>query len=214
MSLLLRRPWQPIRPPRGHRLLPLHLQHRPRLPLHLQSPPAERNECHLGHLQHPRILTIRVFMKRCGQFNQFLTPNTALTGNRDFRLMTLATIELAFNTSISLYRLYLNVTQSPIAPWISWDNTHFAFGKIGVWPAALWRSSKQAVITIELSRRAQVFCAFIFFTFFGFAAEARKNYRLAFWAVAKHWPSHLRPTARPHSPASAFPGRSRSPLLS
>ncbi|KAF7344799.1 Pheromone B alpha 3 receptor [Mycena venus] len=84
--------------------------------------------------------------------------------------MVLTTIELA-------YGLYLNITQSPIAPWISWDNTHFDFGTIDVWPVVL---CKQTVTAVELSRWAQVFYAFIFFAFFGFAAEARKNYRLAF----------------------------------
>ncbi|KAJ7836812.1 GPCR fungal pheromone mating factor, partial [Mycena leptocephala] len=131
------------------------------------------------------ILTIRAFMKRRAQFNQFLSSNTALTANRYFRLMALATLELAFNTPISTYGLYLNVTQSPIAPWISWENTHFDFGTIDVWPALFWRSNQQTVIAVELSRWAQVFCAFIFFAFFGFAAEARKHYRLAFWSVAK-----------------------------
>ncbi|KAJ7475475.1 Rcb3.42 [Mycena galericulata] len=131
------------------------------------------------------ILTIRAFMKRRAQFNQFLSSNTGLTANRYFRLMALATIELAFNTPISSYGLYLNVTQSPIQPWISWANTHFDFSEIDVWPAIIWRSNAQTVVAVELSRWAQVFCAFIFFAFFGFAAEARKNYALAFWAVAK-----------------------------
>ncbi|KAJ7164082.1 pheromone A receptor-domain-containing protein [Mycena filopes] len=131
------------------------------------------------------ILTIRAFMKRRAQFNQFLSSNAALTTNRYFRLMALATIELAFNTPISSYGLYLNITQSPIAPWISWENTHFDFSVIDVFPALFWRSDHKTVVAVELSRWAQVFCAFIFFAFFGFAAEARKHYRLAFWAVGK-----------------------------
>ncbi|KAJ7182462.1 pheromone A receptor-domain-containing protein [Mycena crocata] len=133
------------------------------------------------------ILTIRAFMKRRAQFNQFLSASPSLTAHRYFRLMALATIELLFNTPISSYGLYLNITQSPIQPWISWDNTHFDFGGIEQIPAVLWRSSQQTVIAVELSRWAQVFCALVFFAFFGFAAEARKHYRLAFWAVAKHF---------------------------
>ncbi|KAF8149712.1 hypothetical protein K438DRAFT_2085770 [Mycena galopus ATCC 62051] len=39
--------------------------------------------------------------------------------------------------------------------------------------------------TAELTRWAGVIYALAFFTFFGFAAEARKNYRITFWAVAK-----------------------------
>ncbi|KAJ7085486.1 pheromone receptor Rcb3 B45 [Mycena belliarum] len=130
------------------------------------------------------ILTIRAFMKRRAQFNQFLSSNAALTANRYFRLMALATIELVCNTPISSYGLYLNVTQSPIQPWISWANTHFDFFTIEQVPAIFWRANHNSVVAIELSRWSQIFCAFLFFGFFGFAAEARKHYRLAFWAVA------------------------------
>ncbi|KAJ7182471.1 pheromone A receptor-domain-containing protein [Mycena crocata] len=125
-------------------------------------------------------------MKRRAQFNQFLSASPSLTAHRYFPLMALATIELLFNTPIS-YGLYLNITQSPIQPWISWDNTHFDFGGIEQMPAVLWRSSQQTVIAVELNRWAQVFCALVFFAFFGFAAEASKHYRLSFWAVARRF---------------------------
>ncbi|KAJ7182466.1 GPCR fungal pheromone mating factor, partial [Mycena crocata] len=131
-------------------------------------------------------ITIRAFMKRRAQFNQFLSASPSLTAHRYFPLMALATIELLFNTPIS-YGLYLNITQSPIQPWISWDNTHFDFGGIEQMPAVLWRSSQQTVIAVELNRWAQVFCALVFFAFFGFAAEASKHYRLSFWAVARRF---------------------------
>ncbi|KAJ7661864.1 pheromone A receptor-domain-containing protein [Mycena rosella] len=122
---------------------------------------------------YPLIFLWPNVMNRRAQFSEFLSSNTALTANRYFRLMALATVELAINTPISSYGLYLNITQSPIQPWISWANTHFDFGTIDVLPALLWRASPQNVVTIELSRWAQVFCAF-----------ARKHYRIAFWAVA------------------------------
>ncbi|KAJ7238654.1 hypothetical protein C8J57DRAFT_1246354 [Mycena rebaudengoi] len=38
---------------------------------------------------------------------------------------------------------------------------------------------------MELTRWTALSCALVFFAFFGFAVEARKNYRTAFWAVAK-----------------------------
>jgi pheromone a factor receptor len=58
-------------------------------------------------------------MKRRAQFNQFLSSNTAFTANRYFRLMAPATLE---HTPISTYGLYLNIAQSPIAPWISGEH--------------------------------------------------------------------------------------------
>ncbi|KAF7344713.1 Mating type pheromone receptor 3 [Mycena venus] len=77
-------------------------------------------------------------------------------------------------TPISAYRFYLTITNDQIRSWISWANTHFVFGTINVFPAIIWRACQPTVMPIELSRWAVVF-----FTFFGFAAEARKNYHLA-----------------------------------
>jgi hypothetical protein len=52
-------------------------------------------------------------------------------------------------------------------------------------PAILWCANGHTAAIVELSRWVGVICAFFFFGFFDFAAEARKNYRLAFWAFAK-----------------------------
>lgn len=126
-------------------------------------------------------------MRRRAQFNQFLSSNNSLTVNRYFRLMFLATVELLFNTPISSYGIYLNVTSGTIEPWKSWANVHFDWLAVDLIPAVLWRANHFSVISIELSRWSTVFCALIFFLFFGFANEARKNYRLAYWAVAKRF---------------------------
>ncbi|KAF5378503.1 hypothetical protein D9615_007171 [Tricholomella constricta] len=133
------------------------------------------------------ILTLRAFMKRRAQFSEFLSSNSTLTVNRYFRLMSLATVELLFNTPISAYGLYLNATLTPIYPWKSWADIHFDWYTIDTVPAVLWRSRRIHVVTLELSRWSVVFCALIFFAFFGFADESRKHYRLAYWAVAKRF---------------------------
>lgn len=135
----------------------------------------------------PPVLTLRAFMKRRAQFSEFVTSNSTLTVNRYFRLMALATVELLFNTPISAYGLYLNATTTTIYPWKSWADTHFDFYIIDVFPAALWRSNSIQVVTLELSRWTLVFCALVFFAFFGFADEARRQYRMAYWAVAKRF---------------------------
>ncbi|KAJ7732231.1 pheromone A receptor-domain-containing protein [Mycena maculata] len=133
------------------------------------------------------ILSLREFNRRRAQFALLLSASSTspLSLSRYFRLMALATIELVFNTPISAYGLYLTVTHDQIRPWISWANTHFQFSAVDLIPSIIWRADRATVVTIELSRWAVVFCAFVFFAFFGFAAEARKHYRLTFWAVAK-----------------------------
>ncbi|KAJ7643062.1 putative fungal pheromone GPCR, STE3-type [Mycena polygramma] len=135
------------------------------------------------------VLSLSEFNRRRAQFALLLSGSASssspLSLSRYFRLMSLATIELVFNTPISAYGLYLTITHDRIRPWVSWANTHFDFGTIDVFPGIVWRASTSTVVTIELSRWAVVFCAFVFFAFFGFAAEARKHYRMAFWAVGK-----------------------------
>ncbi|KAG9217558.1 hypothetical protein CCMSSC00406_0008485 [Pleurotus cornucopiae] len=129
-------------------------------------------------------LTLRAFMQRRAQFAQYLAANSSLTANRYFRLMSLAGIELLFNIPINAYGLYLNITASPIYPWRGWADAHFDWYLIDQYPAVLWRMSQRTIVTFELSRWSVVFCALLFFGFFGFADEARRHYRIAYESVA------------------------------
>ncbi|KAG5641424.1 hypothetical protein DXG03_005250 [Asterophora parasitica] len=133
------------------------------------------------------IMTLRAFMKRRAQFSEFLSSNSTLTVNRYFRLMCLATVELLFNTPITAYGLYLNATVTPLYPWTSWSDIHSDWYTVDTYPAVLWRFSRIQVVTLELARWSLVFCALLFFAFFGFADESRKHYKLAYWAGAKRF---------------------------
>ncbi|KAI0334179.1 fungal pheromone STE3G-protein-coupled receptor [Cubamyces sp. BRFM 1775] len=126
------------------------------------------------------VLTFAAFLRRRAQFNAYLTSNSSLTANRYFRLMAIASVEIVCTVPISAYGLYLNLTSAPMNPWISWDDTHFNYSKVDQYPAVLWRMDRNAVISFELSRWLAPFCALVFFAFFGFAQEARSNYRKAF----------------------------------
>lgn len=137
------------------------------------------------------VLTLRAFLRRRAQFNAYLASNTSLTANRYFRLMGIASVEIVCTVPISAYGLYLNLTAGRIAPWISWEDTHFNYSKVEQYPAALWRMDQNAVISFELSRWLAPFCAFVFFGFFGFAEEARANYAKAF-----RWVRNLPPFRR------------------
>ncbi|PPQ94357.1 hypothetical protein CVT25_000685 [Psilocybe cyanescens] len=129
-------------------------------------------------------LTLRAFMLRRAQFTQFLSSNTSLTVNRYFRLMCLATTEILFTIPISSYGVYLNAVNMPIYPWKSWADTHFDFYTLDIYPAAIWRTNRLFTIALEMNRWSAIFCAFVFFGFFGFADEALKNYRRVYWIVA------------------------------
>ncbi|KII83815.1 hypothetical protein PLICRDRAFT_119095 [Plicaturopsis crispa FD-325 SS-3] len=146
------------------------------------------------------VLSLRAFMHRRSQFNQFLTSNASLTVSRYFRLMALAMTEIACTTPLAIFAIYLNANAQTMQPYGSWENVHFNFSRVEQVPAVLWRMNHLFVISVEMSRWVAPLCAFIFFGFFGFAEEARRHYAMAFWAVLK------RVGFRPRVTVHALPG--------
>ncbi|KAA1466859.1 STE3-domain-containing protein [Dentipellis sp. KUC8613] len=130
-------------------------------------------------------LTLRSFFRRRAQFSEFVTSHSSLTIHRYFRLMALAMTDVLFTVPISAYGIYLNATANSMSPWRGWADAHFDYSNVDQIPAAIWRTNYSNELSIELSRWAVPFSAFVFFGFFGFALEARKNYGKAFWTVAK-----------------------------
>ena len=94
--------------------------------------------------------------------------------------MTLACVELVCTTPISVFQIYLNATAHPLSPWRSWADTHYDFGRVDLLPEVIWRQNRTFHVAAEVSRWAPVFCAVVFFGFFGFANECRNNYRKLF----------------------------------
>jgi pheromone a factor receptor len=129
-------------------------------------------------------LTIRAFSKRRLQFKQLLSANNNLNTSRYLRLMCLAGVELLCGVPLSSWVLYLQI-KGGLYPWKGWADTHSHFSRVDQVPSLLWRSTTLSTVANELGRWIMVICAFIFFAFFGFADEARKNYRNAFCSVAK-----------------------------
>jgi hypothetical protein len=116
------------------------------------------------------------FLQRQAQFSQFMSSNSSLTMSRYFRLMALAGVELLCTTPLSVFMTILNLTAQPLDPWVSWYDTHYNFSRVRLVPAVLWTMNRWLVVGIQFNRWSGPFCAFAFFAFFGFAAEARKNY--------------------------------------
>ncbi|KAJ7711550.1 pheromone A receptor-domain-containing protein [Mycena metata] len=129
------------------------------------------------------VLSLRAFSARRAAFAQFLSAHTALTPSRYLRLSALALTDLLCTVPLAAFTIYLNATASPISPWISFADTHFDFGRVEQIPHVLWAADRNSSIAVELTRWASPFCALAFFAFFGFAAEARKNYARAGAAV-------------------------------
>jgi len=130
------------------------------------------------------ICTIRELAIRRAQFREFLAANKNLSASRYFRLMGLASLEVFLTIPLACVSIYLDVSIG-VQPYENWANAHFDFSTIVQIPAAVWKADPVIAGSFEMSRYALVFCAFVFFAFFGFADEARRNYRLAYTSVAK-----------------------------
>jgi len=132
------------------------------------------------------ILNIIAFNKIRTQFHGFnFSGHSNLTSSRYVRLMCLAGIEVLCTVPLGCYMVYRNSQGNAIRPWISWDSVHWRFSRVDQTPAIVWRSNAINAGTLELSRWLCVVCALIFFGFFGFADEARKNYRSAIQSITK-----------------------------
>jgi pheromone a factor receptor len=130
------------------------------------------------------ISSIRAFNRSRLQFKEILSNNTNLKAGRFLRLMLLAGVDLACTVPLGCFALYLSVSLG-LVPWISWANVHDGFSEVDQYPAIIWKASLFESSMMELNRWLVIVCAFIFFGFFGFSEEARKNYRSAFGSVSK-----------------------------
>ncbi|KIM26530.1 hypothetical protein M408DRAFT_72477 [Serendipita vermifera MAFF 305830] len=142
-------------------------------------------------------LTVRNFLRRRATFNELLKSQaTGLNVNRYVRLMALASIEMLFVFPMSIVVLVHNANLK-ISPWISWENTHYNFGRVSFITQFLFKSSGNSTVIFELTRWCMPVAGFLFFIFFGLASEARKQYKKAFESVAQTL--GIRPSVLPYS---------------
>jgi hypothetical protein len=127
-------------------------------------------------------LSLMSLLKRQAQFSQFMSSNKAISMSRYVRLMALATTDIFFTVPIATFALGLNLVRG-VDSYTNWDDVHFDFGRIGQIPAVYWRTDRWLVLSLQLTRWSCVLCALVFFAFFGFAEEARRHYKNAFFRV-------------------------------
>ena len=127
-------------------------------------------------------LNIRIFWQRSQLFNGLLNSGASRNPNqsRYNRLIALSATQIIGTLPTTLFAIYFNAHFLTVFPWISWQNTHANYSFVGQIPSFEWRSTKSSEVMIEFTRWYPVISALIFFGFFGFAEEARKNYRRAY----------------------------------
>ena len=128
------------------------------------------------------VLSLRAFFRQQTQFRAFLSSNKSLTAGRYMRLIALAMTETMCTILLAMFVIWLNVTAQPIT---GLADAHLQFSLVRQFPALVWRQDHLLSVTLELTRWLAPVCAMVFFAIFGFAEEARRYYRMTFWAVAK-----------------------------
>jgi pheromone a factor receptor len=105
---------------------------------------------------------------------------------------------------IGVISVYFSTKGVPLAPWISWAETHYDFGRVAYIPAFFWRGNKAFEVAVELTRWLFPASAFLFFALFGFASEARKHYSKAFWRAMSLFGMKPRTAPKKVSPLPRF----------
>lgn len=131
-------------------------------------------------------LTLRSFFRRRAEFAMLISSqgNSSMNTSRYLRLMILALVNMLFALPLGIYVIYIGSKGVRLVPWVSWADTHYGFSRVDKVPALIWRGDYNYEIAVELTRWLSIFCAFLFFALFGFANEAKKQYRLAFCKIS------------------------------
>jgi Pheromone A receptor len=102
--------------------------------------------------------------------------------NQYIRLFMLCGIDSLITISLNIW--YFR-TWFPTYPWPGWKLIHSNWSQISFATAAELAGAPQALYQLEIARWVCVGYGFIFFGFFGIAAEARTNYASACRCVSK-----------------------------
>ncbi|KIY47096.1 pheromone receptor, partial [Fistulina hepatica ATCC 64428] len=127
-------------------------------------------------------LSLQAFNARRIQFRQFAAAApcraTGFGFSQYVRLMALAMTEMACTTPLNIFIVVLNATATGgLSPYVSWANIHWGYSHVELYPAILWRADHRVAVGVELTRWLAPVCALIFFAYFGFTSEARRNYK-------------------------------------
>jgi pheromone a factor receptor len=131
------------------------------------------------------VFTIRAVMKRRKLFKDIVIASSNLTYSNYWRLVALASVDFCFTIPLAIWVIVGNATWGEVSPWVSWADTHWGYSRVFQFPRVVLNETPVVIVSLEITRWAVVLCAFVFFGFFGFADEAKENYRLLISTVAE-----------------------------
>ncbi|KAG8740711.1 hypothetical protein FRC10_003961 [Ceratobasidium sp. 414] len=149
-------------------------------------------------------IALRWFVHRRAQFQAVLQSNqSGLTTGRYLRLIALSVTEMLFATAMSLFVLVITVEDGGLRPWISWEDVHSNWHRVGQFarilvPQFFWDRLLLTWYIIPIT-------SVIFFAFFGFGQEAKAEYTKAWqWVLRNVF--RIKPKPQPVLPVSARGG--------
>lgn len=125
--------------------------------------------------------------------NLFLSSNTTLDHSRYYRAIILGCMDAVLTLPLSIFLMWSNaVPEGPVQPWPGWTYVHDDFSKVRLIPAFIWRADRWTAFTVKWDEWVAVFCAVVFFLFFGISPDTRNAYQSLFWAIASRIGIHRR----------------------
>jgi pheromone a factor receptor len=112
-----------------------------------------------------------------------MSSTLGLSPGRYIRLMAISAAEILGTIPLGTFYIVHN-SKLGVTPWRGWAHTHKNYSEVIQVPASIWKNNPNSVLALEMYRWSLVLCAFLFFALFGFANEARQNYRRLYTSIA------------------------------
>jgi pheromone a factor receptor len=112
-----------------------------------------------------------------------MSSTIGLSRGRYIRLMAISAVEILGTIPLGTFYIVHN-SKLGVTPWRGWAFTHEHYSEVIQVPASIWKNDPDSVLGLEMYRWSLVLCAFLFFALFGFANEARQNYRRLYTSIA------------------------------
>lgn len=111
------------------------------------------------------------------EFSNHLKTHAAISPRQFYRLMSLAVVEMIWDTGVNAYIIYFNTFQG-LRPWISWANVHSNFSRVQILPAIFIPPNIESQFIFQWWI-LPVSCVIVLI-FFGFGEDTKSNYQAAF----------------------------------
>jgi len=143
------------------------------------------------------VMAISAFYKHRRNYMQLVSsPNRG----RYLRLMAISVTEILGTIPLGTYYIVKDA-KAGIIPWKGWAYMHRHYSEVIQVAGFTWKNDPEMAINLEMFRWSLVFCAFLFFALFGFAAEAREHYYRLYKSLARRIGKSSTPTppGAPHA---------------